>query len=163
MDFFFVFFKTGIFNLSFLCKLHVIWFKKYLSSTLLQISSWILTNGLYTWDPSAIYSDSIQPLSVLHWRKKTWVVAYFFNFLWTKIFLNFFYKCLNMQLSSGEAITFQKKYFCWKNHPKKLLRIPQIHFFPLLPWLPKRPKQKNSCSKMWPIDQLYIELGLGLH
>ena len=25
--------------------------------------------------------------------------------------------------------------------------------------LPKRPKQKNSCSKMWSIDQLYIELG----
>ena len=23
----------------------------------------------------------------------------------------------------------------------------------------KRPKQKNSCSKIWPIDQLYIELG----
>ena len=44
----------------------------------------------------------------------------------------------------------------WKNHPQKLLRIPQIHFFSLLP---KRPKQKNSCSKMWPIDQLYIELG----
>ena len=28
-----------------------------------------------------------------------------------------------------------------------------------LPWLPKRPKQKNSCSKIWPIDRLYIELG----
>ena len=27
------------------------------------------------------------------------------------------------------------------------------------PWLPKWPKQKNSCSKMWPLDQLYIELG----
>ena len=25
--------------------------------------------------------------------------------------------------------------------------------------LPKRPKQKNLCSKMWRIDQLYIELG----
>ena len=43
----------------------------------------------------------------------------------------------------------------WKNHPQKLLRIPQIYFFPLLPWLPKWPKQKNSCFKMWPIDQLY--------
>ena len=27
-------------------------------------------------------------------------------------------------------------------------------FFPLLPWLAKRPKQKNACSKIWPIDQL---------
>ena len=33
-------------------------------------------------------------------------------------------------------------------------------FFPLLPAQPKWPKQKNSRSKMWPIDQLYIELGL---
>ena len=24
-----------------------------------------------------------------------------------------------------------------KNHPQKLLRIPQIHFFPLLPWAAK--------------------------
>ena len=24
--------------------------------------------------------------------------------------------------------------------------------FSLLPWLPNRPKQNNSCSKMWPID-----------
>ena len=28
------------------------------------------------------------------------------------------------------------------------------------PELPKRPKQKNSCSKIWLIDQLYIKLGL---
>ena len=46
-----------------------------------------------------------------------------------------------------------------KKHPQKLLRIPQIHFFSLLPWQPKQPEQKNSCYKMWPIDQLYIELG----
>ena len=32
-------------------------------------------------------------------------------------------------------------------------------FFPYCPELPKRPKQKNSCSKMWLTDQLYIELG----
>ena len=32
-------------------------------------------------------------------------------------------------------------------------------FFSLLPAQPKRPKQKNSCSQMWSIDQLYIELG----
>ena len=33
------------------------------------------------------------------------------------------------------------------------------HFFPYCPELPKQPKQKNLCSKMWLIDQLYIELG----
>ena len=51
----------------------------------------------------------------------------------------------------------------WKNHPQKLLRKTQIHFFPLLPGLPglpKRSKQKNSYSKMWLKEQLYIELGL---
>ena len=32
-------------------------------------------------------------------------------------------------------------------------------FFPLLSGLPKRPKQKNSCTKMWLKEQLYIELG----
>ena len=40
-----------------------------------------------------------------------------------------------------------------------MLRITQIHFFALLPELPKWPKQKNSCYKMWLIEQLYIELG----
>ena len=44
-----------------------------------------------------------------------------------------------------------------KNHPQKLLRKST---FSLLPELPKRPKQKNSSSKMWLVDQLYIELGL---
>ena len=49
---------------------------------------------------------------------------------------------------------------CWKNHPQKLLRKTQIHFFfPYCPELPKRPKQKNSSSKLWLIDQPYIELG----
>ena len=32
-------------------------------------------------------------------------------------------------------------------------------FFPYCPELPKWPKLKNLCSKMLPIDQLYIELG----
>ena len=31
-------------------------------------------------------------------------------------------------------------------------------FFPYCPELPKRPKQKNSCSKLWFREQLYIEL-----
>ena len=105
----------------------------------------------------------------------------------------------------GQRKYFLKKYNfflptkSWKNHPQKLLRKTQIHFFPLtaflcnflvrllrnflkiffcpqkvekttlkscseflkstffplLPAQPKWPKQKKSCSKMWPIDQLY--------
>ena len=46
----------------------------------------------------------------------------------------------------------------WKNHPQKLLRIPQIHFF-FLTALTAQTTQTEECSKMWPIDQLYIELG----
>ena len=79
---------------------------------------------------------------------KIWVVACLrFNF-------SFF------QLFSADA-TMSKIFLTtksWKKHPQKLLRIPQIHFFSLLPWLPKRPKQKKSCSKMWLMDQLYIKL-----
>ena len=36
------------------------------------------------------------------------------------------------------------------------------HFFRYCPELPKRPKQNNSCFKMWLIDQLYIKLGTGV-
>ena len=31
----------------------------------------------------------------------------------------------------------------------------------LLPAQPKWSKQNNLCSKMWPTEQLYIELGCG--
>jgi hypothetical protein len=74
-----------------------------------------------------------------------------------------------MQLFSAEATLFMKKKKIWQPKVKKIILkscsefIPQVHFFSLLPWLPKRPKrpkQKNSCSKMWSIDQLYIELGI---
>ena len=62
------------------------------------------------------------------------------------------------------------KYFRKKIAHKKLKKPPSKVaqknsnplFFPYCPELPKRPKQKNSCSKMWLIDQLYIELGLFL-
>ena len=43
-----------------------------------------------------------------------------------------------------------------KSCPEKL----KSTFFSLLPAQPKQPKQKNSCSKMWPIDQLYIDTQL---
>ena len=43
----------------------------------------------------------------------------------------------------------------WKNHPQKLLRVTQIHFFFLTAWA----AQTAQTEKMWPIDQLYIELG----
>ena len=43
--------------------------------------------------------------------------------------------------------------------PFHALHFVKSTFFPYCPELPKRPKQKNSCSKWWIIDQLYIELG----
>ena len=81
--------------------------------------------------------------------------------MWSKnfkkiILCNFLVQTLQCFRKDFQFFFFTTK--SWKNYSQKLLRIPQIHFFSLLPWLPKRPKQKNSCSKMWPIDQLYIEL-----
>jgi hypothetical protein len=56
-----------------------------------------------------------------------------------------------MQLFSAVAkIFFAHKEL--KNHPQKLIRKTQIHFFSLLPGLPNWLKQKNSCSKMWLIE-----------
>ena len=46
----------------------------------------------------------------------------------------------------------------WKNHAIKSCL--EILFFHNCPELPKPPKQKNLCSKMWLIDQLYIKLGI---
>ena len=43
-----------------------------------------------------------------------------------------------------------------KKHPKKLPRYTQKKFHEL----PKQPKQKNLCSKMWLLDHLYIKLGI---
>ena len=71
-----------------------------------------------------------------------------------------------MQLSSAVATMFLKK--IKKNFDHKKLKKPPSKVaqkisnplsFPYCPEVPKQPKQKNSCSKMWPIDQLYIELG----
>ena len=62
-----------------------------------------------------------------------------------------------MQLFSAVAKTFFKKskfFLPTKVAQKKF----KTTFFPLVPELPK---QKDLCSKMWLIYQLYIELGLG--
>ena len=54
------------------------------------------------------------------------------------------------------------QYFAHKKLKKPPSKVAQKNsnplFFPYCPELPKRPKQKNSCSKLWLIDQLYIEL-----
>ena len=51
----------------------------------------------------------------------------------------------------------RKLQYC-KKHPQKLRKKPQFHLFLYCPELSKRPKQKKSCSKLWLIDQLYMEL-----
>ena len=43
-----------------------------------------------------------------------------------------------------------------------MLRKTQIHFFPYCPELPKRPKQKNSCSKMWLEDAIEFSTYAGI-
>ena len=71
-----------------------------------------------------------------------------------------------MQLFSANATMFFFKiliFFCPQKVEKTTLKSCseklKSTFFSLLPAQPKWPKQKNSCSKMWPIEQLYIELG----
>ena len=69
-----------------------------------------------------------------------------------------------MQLFSAYT-TFQI-YFCPQKVEKTILKScsekVKSTFLHLLQAQLKWPKQKNSCSKMWPIDQLYIELGFYL-
>ena len=68
-----------------------------------------------------------------------------------------------MQLFSADATIFSKIFwifFCPQKVEKTTLKSCseklKSTFFP---YCPELPKQKNSCSKMWLIDQLYIELG----
>ena len=71
-----------------------------------------------------------------------------------------------MQPFSADATIFSKinidKNFVHKKLKKPPSKVAQKNsnplFFPYCPELPKRPKQKNLCSKMWLIDELYIEL-----
>ena len=71
-----------------------------------------------------------------------------------------------MRLFSADATIFLnlKFYFAHKKLKNPPSKVAQKNsnplFFPYCPELPKRPKQKNSCSKMWLIDHLYIKLGL---
>ena len=50
----------------------------------------------------------------------------------------------------------KKKMFALKKLKKPPSKVAQKNsnplFFPYCPELPKRPKQKNFCSKMWVID-----------
>jgi hypothetical protein len=61
-----------------------------------------------------------------------------------------------MQFFSADVTIFKQKI------PQKVEKTPskvaQKYSIFFQPELPKRPKQKNSCSKMWLIDQLYIKL-----
>ena len=63
-----------------------------------------------------------------------------------------------MQLFSADAAREKLKKPPSKNAQKNLNPL-FFRYYSELPKQPKQPKQKNSCSKMWLIDQLYIELG----
>ena len=114
--------------------------------------------------PTAIDSDSIEPLSVLNSKLKFELnVAYlkiiiFFPSI--KIFLLLFYL---MQLFSADATIKKEIYiyiYIYINFALKSCSVKlKSTFFSLLLAQPKWPKQRNSCSKMWPTDQLHIELG----
>ena len=78
----------------------------------------------------------------------------------------FFFYLFSMQLFSADATMFSKfifSFFCPQKVEKPPSKVAQKNskplFFHYCPELPKRPKQKYSCSKLWLIDQLYLELG----
>ena len=66
-----------------------------------------------------------------------------------------------MQLFSADATMFFfliSFHFCPQKTPSKVAQ--KYSNFIFHPGLPKRPKQKNSCSKILLTDQLYIKLGI---
>ena len=99
------------------------------------------------WRPSSIYSWFINVLYLLHINWRIWMVGYskFLSKFWRKKKI-----CKATLLSRYEKLK--------NKHPPKTKKNSNV-FFPYCPELPKWPKQKNSCSKMWLIDQLYIKLG----
>ena len=119
--------------------------------------STILTEEVKYINPSALYSDSLKPLSVLRTGLKLG---------WQPIFSKKVYKSFLMQLFSAVAKIFLLIFLFFspqkvkKNTLRSCTETLKSTFFPLLPELLKRPKQKDLCSKMWPINQLYIELEL---
>ena len=72
-------------------------------------------------------------------------------------------KMLNHGLNHGLFLS-KINFFCTQKVEKTTLKSCSEElkstFFPYCPKLPKGPKQKTSWSKIWLIDQLYIELGL---
>ena len=95
--------------------------------------------------PRSIYSWFIKPLFLLQPGFQSWVVAYF----------KLIFQCQSKKKHSSH---FHVKQLLSADD-KILKKPPSKIFFPYWPEVPKRPKQKNLCSKMWLIDQLCIKLG----
>ena len=104
------------------------------------------------YEPSSIYSWSIQPLFLLHSK---------YEFEWVTLELKKNTLLMkNWKKSSSKALnTLLYVISLWSKVKKQYLNW----FFPYWPELPKRPeqpKQQNTCYNMWLIDKLYIKLGL---
>ena len=60
-----------------------------------------------------------------------------------------------------------KKNFCLqkveKTTPKSSILKQKFRRFRNFPFTAKQPKWQNSCFQMWPIEQLYIELGSNMN
>ena len=96
------------------------------------------------------------------------MVAYFFNFF--KLFQKEkkMIKVILCKLSMRTLKCFLNSFFFWPPKVEKttskssiLAEIPTFQkFVNYCLFRSQQPKWKNSCSKMWSIEQLYIELGL---
>ena len=102
--------------------------------------STILTEEVKYINPSALYSDSLKPLSVLRTGLKLG---------WQPIFSKKVYKSFLMQLFSAVARIFLLIFLFFspqkvkKKHPKKLHRNTQIYLFSLTAWASQTAKTKG--------------------
>ena len=119
--------------------------------------------------PSSIYSWFLKPLTVLHSRfptKKSWVVAHF----WPPkkilpIFFHFFIFFIKQLFSADDTMWKKISKNFWpskheKTNPKSCILKQKFRRFRKFSFTAQQPKWKDSCFQMWPIEQLYIELGL---
>ena len=136
----------------------------FLQTNVLYKRTLTYTYLLMVQDPSAICRQSIKPLSVLHsglkgqWQpiltpqqnskkknsKKNFYKSFFYATYRNFLVLTLLYFLKNVKIFCPQKVE--------KTTLKSCSEKLKSTFFPCCPELPRWPKQKNSCSRMWLID-----------
>ena len=102
-------------------------------------------------NPSFIYSWSISHI----WSHEFYCLGHLGNQgIWE--FLSYFW----VQFCTANVLTIKAMELTMSQFHPSVYGHFTIVSMSHMPWLPKWPKQENSCDQMWLIDQLYIKLGL---